>query len=221
MRKILLIVSSNLTGLNYYRQLMPHNHLIENFEGFEVQQAKCDVDNFEKIPDELIKGFNAVFFLRNISLKGKTKEYVDRCHRLGVKVIFDIDDYWRLPDWHPMYSVYKSTNYSKQVDDAIKYADLILTTNVWLHNQIKKINQNVFVISNSIDESLPQYKKVDIPNRRLRFGWVGGVYHFKDIQTKPKYKIESIKNIPTFNFGGSAECFLAMCLRRVTEFLAE
>lgn len=183
MRKILLIVSSRVTGLNYYRQLMPHNHLIDYFEGFEVQQAKCDVDNFEKMPDDIIKGFNAVFFLRQISLNGKTKQYVDRCHRLGCKVILDIDDYWRLPEWHPMYEQYKRTNYSKQVDEAIKYSDLIFTTNVWLLNQIKKINKNVFVLKNSIDTSLPQYQKVDIKNRRLRFGWIGGVFHLRDIQT--------------------------------------
>lgn len=182
MRKILLIVSSNVTGLNYYRQLMPHSHLIEFIEGFQIQQAKCDIDNFDNIPDDVIRGFNAVFFLRHISLNGNTKRYVDRCHKLGAKVIFDIDDYWRLPEWHPMYDQYKRSGYSKQVDDAIKYSDLIFTTNVWLLNQIKKLNHNVFVIPNSIDTSLPQYKKANIPNRRLRFGWIGGVYHLRDIQ---------------------------------------
>lgn len=182
MRKILLIVSSKATGLNYYRQLMPHNHILDHFEGFKIQQAKCDIDNFQNIPDDVIRDFNAVFFLRHISLEGRTKQYIDRCHKLGTKVIFDIDDYWRLPKLHPMYDQYKKLSYSKQIDDAIKYSDFVLTTNVWLLNQIKKLNQSVFVIPNSIDTSLPQYKKVDIPNRRLRFGWIGGVYHLRDIQ---------------------------------------
>lgn len=182
MRKILLIVSSRTTGLNYYRQLMPHNHLIDNFEGFEIQQAKCDIDNFDNIPDDVLKNYQAVFFLRHISLKGNSKKIIDRCHSLGCKVLFDIDDYWRLPEWHAMYEVYKSSNYSKQVDEAIKYSDLVFTTNVWLSKQIKKLNQNVFILPNSCDTSLPQYRKVEIKNRRLRFGWIGGVYHLRDIQ---------------------------------------
>jgi len=181
MRKILLIVSSNKTGLQYYRQLMPHNHLIEYFEGFEIKQAVSDGDNFNNIPDELLKEFNIVCFLRQISTKGNTKSIIDRCHRLGLKVFFDIDDYWRLPDWHPMCNIYKSSNYSKNVEEAIKYSDVITTTNVWLQNQIKKINPVVFVVKNCCDTSLPQYKKVDIQNRRKRFGWIGGVYHYKDL----------------------------------------
>ena len=81
-----------------------------------------------------------------------------------------------------MYEIYKQKNYPKNIEEALKYSDVITTTNVWLQNQIKKINPNVYVVPNCIDGSLPQYKQYESNNKRLRFGWIGGVYHLSDIR---------------------------------------
>lgn len=178
MPEILAISQQQQTGITYYRHLMPHSSL----KDVDILEAPIGTDGIHGIPDiELIK-YKAVFFMRHISLLGKTKEVCDRLHSLGVKVIFDMDDYWDLPTSHALYDTWDKQKIRQQTIDAFKYSDIVLTTTPRMYNLIQSYNKNCYILFNSVLETESQFKKRDITNRRVRFGWIGGVFHYHDIR---------------------------------------
>ena len=173
--KVLLITSPRITGLNYHRQLVPFS-TIEDVEAIAYNMWDFEwTDNF-------LKDFPVVSFLRSIDLSGRTTEIVERLHKLGIKVHFDIDDYWVLPVNHTLYANFKKQNVSKQVVEALKISDFVTTSTEYLANVIKQHNSNVYVLPNAINPDEEQWQKVDVKNELLRFGYIAGVHHMADIE---------------------------------------
>ena len=164
--KILLIVTGD-TGLQYHRQLTPHMVMAREC-GDEVRV----LPSFDAVSDLELQYFDIVHFIRHISLQGKTKEIVDRCHANDCKVVFDIDDNYNLNSDHGMFVekalVNKCIQFKKEkgiqlneheakqmpfgqyvsnVKEAIQYADLVTTTTDFLR---KFLGKGV-VIPNCID----------------------------------------------------------------------
>ena len=181
MTKVLLITSPRITGLNYHRQLVPFT-TIDGYEAIAYNQW-----DFEWT-DEYLKEFAFVSFLRQIDLTGKTQEILDRVHKLGLKVHFDIDDYWVLPVNHTLYPNFKKNNVSAQVVEALKGADLVTTSTEHLAKVIKQHNENVHVLRNAINPEEEQWKEVKVENELLRFGYIAGVHHTADVELlKPNF----------------------------------
>lgn len=181
MIKVLLITSPRITGLNYHRQLVPFS-VIDGIEAIAY-----NVWDFEWT-DEFLKEFQIVSFLRTIDLNGRTQEIIDRIHSLGIKIHFDIDDYWVLPVNHTLYQNFKKQNVSAQVIEALKGSDLITTSTRHLANVIKQHNENVYVLPNAINPEEEQWQEVKTTNERLRFGYIAGVHHIEDIEIlKPNF----------------------------------
>lgn len=163
------------TGIAYYRQAVPHTYLLNASQDFDVAQYS----SIKSISDEDLKEYQIVQFLRIID---DAEEVVKRCHALGVKVVFDVDDYWHLPKDHQLYEPYKKHDYTNKIIESIKLADHVTVTTAKLADQVKPINANVTVIPNAIDTNQPQYKIRKIDHPRLRFGWIGAAFHHKDIE---------------------------------------
>jgi glycosyltransferase involved in cell wall biosynthesis len=172
--KILLITSKRLTGLNYHRQIVPFTNLDIDAQAFPEWDF-----NFT---DEFIKEFQCVSFLRSINLYGRTLEIVERINKLGLKVHFDIDDYWVIPSKHPLYAGYKEQKIEVQTIEALKNADFITTTTEYLAQRIKEYNENVYVLPNSINPEETQWQHVEVKNDKVRFGYIAGVHHNKDVE---------------------------------------
>lgn len=195
--KILLIVTGD-TGLQYHRQIVPHKVLHRN-HGHEVRI----VHDFDKVSDLELEYFDIVQFIRQISITGRTKEIIDRCHATGCKVVFDIDDNYNLPSDHGILveksllancRKYKQERgielndyerkqipykeYISNVREAIQYADLVTTTTEHLRNFIGKGE----IIPNCIDMQEEQWQTKAEQSDKLRFGWIGGLWHEKDLE---------------------------------------
>ena len=195
--KILLIVTGD-TGLQYHRQLTPHMVMAREC-GDEVRV----LPSFDAVSDLELQYFDIVHFIRHISLQGKTKEIVDRCHANDCKVVFDIDDNYNLNSDHGMFVekalVNKCIQFKKEkgiqlneheakqipfgqyvsnVKEAIQYADLVTTTTDFLRTFIGK----GVVIPNCIDTTEAQWQTKAKPSDKIRFGWIGGLWHEKDLQ---------------------------------------
>jgi glycosyltransferase involved in cell wall biosynthesis len=185
--KILLVTSPRTTGLNYHRQIVPFSamdidlHVIQKWD--------------EEATDEFLKEFQCVSFLRSINLDGKTTEIAERIKKLGLKVHFDIDDYWKLPSSHPLYKGYKAQNVEQQVMEAIKVSDFVTTTTEYLATRIKEINKNVYVLRNAINPEEPQWEIVNLPNDLTRFGYIAGVHHNKDVKVVAPAIQKALKEI--------------------------
>lgn len=172
--KILLITSKKLTGLNYHRQIVP-------FQGLTEFDVKVCEEWSDEITDEFLKDFHCVSFLRNINLNGKTKEIAERIHKLGLKIHFDIDDYWKLPSSHPFYKAYAEQKVGEQTIEALEVSDFVTTTTEYLAFRIRDFNDSVYILPNAINPNEKQWELNNIESEKVRFGYIAGVHHQKDV----------------------------------------
>lgn len=173
--KILCITSPAITGLNFHRQLVPFNNLEEADVEYQSQWS------FE-FTDEYLKKFEIVSFLRLVDSQERTKEIYERIKGLGLKIHFDIDDYWVLPVHHNMYEGFKKNNIAKQVIEGIKGADLVTCTTPYLAEKLTPHNDNVHVLPNAINPREEQWQRIESINNKVRFGYIAGVHHNADIE---------------------------------------
>jgi len=177
--KILIVVNPEVTGVEYYRQLIPHYHFNSHYKDeFEVHQ----INEIESASDEFLKQFQLVQFSRIASWNGNSQKVLGRLRRLGIISVLDIDDYWVLPINHLLYHFYKEKDITKQTIVSLKYADHITTTTSLFAAVIQSVNPRVTVLPNAIDPTQPQFEINPTSSSPLRFGWVGGVCHYEDIK---------------------------------------
>lgn len=180
MINILLVITGN-TGLQYHRQIVPHE-LLDKVTG-EVKYYITSTTNFDQYDQTALKDQQIVYFLRSISNNGRTQDVVKRCHSAGAKVVLDIDDYWNLPSDHGMHQYAKQVNLKQNTEDAVVFSDLIVTTTEFFGDKIKRLNKNTVILPNTINKNEDQWKVMDIqdPDKRTRYGWIGGVWHSQDL----------------------------------------
>ena len=176
--KILVITDkANLTGINWHRMIMPHNDLAMNYEGVQCQAAI----SMDTVDDESLKDFQIVVFSRIVSDSERTKEIIDRAKKLGLKVIIDIDDYWKLHSKHEMNGIYEAKNVANQTLEGLKQADWVTTTTEHFADKIREFNTNVTVLPNSIANNDEQFWSEPTQSERVRIGWIGGIFHKEDL----------------------------------------
>lgn len=168
--RIIAFVNAN-SGPSYHRLIMPlllmdnpavdvfitNNLLVEHFE------KGCDVFMYNRVlPDHCDEQIAAL-----------KKTY-------GFKTVVDIDDYWELDVWHPLYTTYQADDFAMHQIRHIGYADAVLTTHARLAAECKHYNDNVHVIPNAI----PRQGQFDIkhdPYHLVRLFWQGSGTHKEDI----------------------------------------
>ncbi len=185
--KVLICMQHNVSALQYHRQIKPHERLDETHsEEIEFVYNRPDKGGEEVnvlwMTDEQLKEFGLVIFLRQISYNPAIiQPSIDKLKALNIKILLDIDDYWEVPKSHPMYQQYKVANYSQTVTSTLKQVDWVTTTTQHFANKISEYNTNVTVLPNCISPNDDQFKSRDIGSPRVRFGWIGGVYHSTDM----------------------------------------
>jgi hypothetical protein len=176
--KVLVVVTAK-TGLQYHRQLVPHFYLSQD-EDFQIMMTS----DISKESDEELKTFQIVHFLREVdsSLQFRTPYIIDRLRKFGIKIILDLDDYWRVKKTHNLNNQMRLSKYGDQVEQALKLVDYVTTTHEHLAKYIRPFNDNIVVIPNAINPEEHQFQRRKIENSRVRFGWIGGVHHRPDIE---------------------------------------
>jgi glycosyltransferase involved in cell wall biosynthesis len=173
-------VELSKSGSNYYRLEMPYQHLTQTTD---IEYGRCNTIN--GMPNEVLQQFDAVIFSRQFENNNNIdniKVIADQLHRLGVKIILDIDDYWVLSTFHVLKQQYKIHSVAENIIESIKYADLVTTTNALLAEKISKLNGNVEVLPNAIyPEIYPQFQPNYVPGDKYQIGYMGGVCHWEDV----------------------------------------
>lgn len=179
--RILLVGHFN-NGVFYHRLQVPYNALqVEGHEVLKTSSLHWESDKMVTI-DEL-KEFNVIVFNRNISDVLDPSPIYAKAKLAGVKIIMDLDDHWDIVAGHPMYSYARKTNYSKCIQDQLRYADHITTTHSHLRNQIIKLGidkNKVTVCRNAIDPNEPQYNQEFTTENNLM--WQGSSTHAMDLE---------------------------------------
>lgn len=166
--RIISFVNGN-SGPSYHRCIMP----LLLLEGIDVFVTNNLLDeHFEKGCDLFM--YNR--WLPDFAIP-KIKELQEK---YGFKVALDIDDHWELDPHHILYDQYIGDKNAEKQIEAIKWADLVLTTHTRLAELIQPFNSNVHVLPNAI----PKQGQFDIerkPHHLTRLFWQGSITHREDI----------------------------------------
>ena len=181
MRKIkVLVLPSDKTGVGKFRSIDPHVCLQNDYpEDFHV-----DIDYEPKVNDlNYWKQYDIVHFHRTINHEyDNSVNLIQRLNLLGIVTIMDLDDYWLPTQEHPVHMLVVQNNIHKKIMANLKAASYVTTTTEIFAKEISKLNKNVFVLPNAINEQELQFKAVTEPSDKLRFGWLGGSSHLHDIK---------------------------------------
>lgn len=179
--KILVIIPSypNISGVDYHRLLQPHKRMAEMFkESVDMYQ----INEIDTATIEFLQGFDIVIANRFIS-RVNGNDVIRKLKDANVPYVLDIDDDYRLPNWHILQQAAKQENHAAKILQALHYAKAITTTHEYLSGTLKyeASQPNTFEIPNAINPSEDQYKfakrKLDI----VKFGWSGSITHFEDV----------------------------------------
>lgn len=175
-----LVVPSDKFGCGLYRSVQPHSKLQELYpEDFEVdivdgfnwdnheELAKYDIVHFHKgLANDMTPIWNAIAF----------------CKENNIVTIMDVDDNWDVGQFHPLYLSNKAMKAGEKITATFKKVDYVTTTTEIFANKIRPWNKNVFVYPNAIDPNEEQYLPIKNPSKRIRFGFVMGSSHGRDME---------------------------------------
>ena len=176
----ILVVPSDRFGVGFYRSVNPHTYLDKLYgKEFEVeinyQPNYLDLESFKKydiihIHKGLINDMN-IFW-----------NFLEYCKANNIVTVMDIDDNWDVGPQHPLYTTHKKLGLDKMIVENLRRFDYVTTTTDIFANKIKKFNQNVVVFPNAVDPTDEQYSSEKNPSDKIRFGFVMGSAHEKDME---------------------------------------
>lgn len=114
----------------------------------------------------------------------KIPELLERCDKLGVKTVMDIDDFHSPSAEHPAYHLVKSMNLDDKILNNVKLARNLMVTTKIFQNEYLKYNKNIVIMPNTIDPEEDQYKinPVEKEDDKIRIGYLGGSSHKFDLE---------------------------------------
>jgi len=182
----ILFFNKDKGGVNYFRTETPAIQLkSSNSEEFDIEiktgLTNTDVNNiFEEF-----KNYDMVHYHRTIlNDLDKNLDLILKLKANGTKLIVDLDDFWELDKTHPLYIVAIKQKLKEISIQNIVNADAVTTTTDLFAEEIRKYNDNVVVLHNSVNSKiLPQYKSNNKFDRELiTISYIGGSSHFYDVQ---------------------------------------
>jgi glycosyltransferase involved in cell wall biosynthesis len=115
---------------------------------------------------------------------------------MGIVTICDIDDYWMPGKEHPIHDIIRFNKINEKIVANVKDAKYVTTTTSIFADEIKKINNNVFILPNGINPKEPQFIEPTPEFDKIRIGWLGGSSHLHDLEllNQSFSKITSLKD---------------------------
>ena len=174
----MLVIPSDRTGVGKFRSVDPHVYIAEHY-GDEF-----DIDIVYNMPNGDLEAFLKQYDLIHIHKQlDKQCKIIDMIKFLGIPVILDIDDHFKLGNDHPMSITAKKERWHEPIINHLKKADYVTTTTPIFAEVIKQHNKNVKVFPNAINPEEKQYAVAKNPRTdRLRVGIICGSSHLKDLE---------------------------------------
>ena len=174
----MLVIPSDRTGVGKFRSVDPHVYIAEHY-GDEF-----DIDIVYNMPNGDLEAFLKQYDLIHIHKQlDKQCKIIDMIKFLGIPVIIDIDDHFKLGNDHPMSITAKKERWHEPIINHLKKADYVTTTTPIFADVIKQHNKNVKVFPNAINPEEKQYAVAKNPRTdKLRVGIICGSSHLKDLE---------------------------------------
>lgn len=170
MLKILLHYDENV-GSHYHRLHIPFLNLKDKYE--IVISKKLEAKDFEGIDFLIYNRFITMPLFGLNSLKVKH----------GFKIIIDMDDKVHIPFDHYMSKMYETKDIPDKIIMGLKNADAIMCSTHVLADNLRKYNDNIYVIPNAIDFNIEQFQFKDKEHSdKLRIVYPCSLSHKKDVQ---------------------------------------
>jgi len=176
----------------YHRLLIPLTKLAEKAANV------VRVDNLDNTPDDVLNDIDVVVISRLEGI-GNLDIQLKRLKDKSIPYILDIDDYWVLPSGHLMHNDYKRANAGLMITTMISNAAHVWCATEQLVMHCLKYNDNVHHVPNAIAMDQPQWDAPVKQDRKMTFGWIGGIHHFDDLALMRETFIRlTADNIPLF-----------------------
>jgi DNA-directed RNA polymerase specialized sigma24 family protein len=175
--KVLMLRNVPESGVEYHRCLIPAHHIADNYKHIDITL----INTIDQAKADFFKSYQLLVITRQASRSINPVHLINTAKQAGCKVLYDIDDYWVLPNDHVLYYAYNREE-SNRVVDTIRAADYVTTTTSYLADKIKNYNTNVEVLPNGINPDQPQWSSTATESDLVRVGWQGGICHLPDIQ---------------------------------------
>jgi glycosyltransferase involved in cell wall biosynthesis len=175
-----LCLPSDRTGVGKFRSVDPHIFLQNLFP----DEFHVDIIYEPDLNDlNFWKNYEIVVFHRSIGNDfDLANQHIRKLNDMGIVTICDIDDYWMPGKEHPIHDIIKFNKINEKIVANIRDSKFVTTTTAVFADEIKKINQNVFIFPNGINPDEPQFKEPTPESDRIRIGWLGGSSHLHDLQ---------------------------------------
>lgn len=175
-----LVVPSDTFGVGFYRSVSPHTQLDKLYGNeFDVEinytPNYADFESFKKY--DIIHIHKGLY--GNMELFWS---FLDFCKANNITTVMDIDDNWDVGPQHPLYLSNKANKIGEKIIGSMKKFDYVTTTTEIFANKIRKYNPNVLVFPNAVDPTEEQYQPIKNPSEKIRFGFVMGSAHEKDME---------------------------------------
>ena len=174
--KIAVITSDKVAGSVFHRIVMPHMALAKVYDDVHVTY----VTGMANMSDEQIGEFDFAVAHESYWDVGT----IERVRKLGVKFIYDIDDYWELEPFMLSFPQWKHINMKHLVLNTASNCDLVTcTTPILRSSLVANIKNRVEIMPNGVDPDDEWWKPSPNPTwDDFRVGYVGALEHLHDIR---------------------------------------
>lgn len=109
-------------------------------------------------------------------------ELADKVLEADKKLVIDIDDYWKVHREHHFYNTEENNRYVSGLLKSLSKAHLVTcSTGILAERLEEELGITATVIKNTIPKETSQFSPVTLPHSKVRFGWIGGVFHKHDL----------------------------------------
>lgn len=175
-----LVVPSDTHGVGLYRSMSPHVKLQDLYpDDFDVDIKY----GFNWNDLATLDNYDIVHFHKGLAMDmNPLWNALAFCKERNIVTIMDIDDNWEVGQFHPLFQTNRAMKAPEKITSTFRKVDYVTTTTPIFAEKIKKWNKNVFVYPNAIDPNEEQYLPIKNPSNRIRFGFVMGSSHERDME---------------------------------------
>lgn len=176
----ILCVPSDEGGCGLHRSLVPHIKLDE------LYSDKFDV-TIEYHPDwsdlNMVRQYDIIHFHKGLFPDMEAfRSALAYCRENNITTVMDVDDYWEVGQFHPLYHLNKMNNSAQLIRENLSLVDYVTTTTDIFANRLRKYNKNVKVFVNALDPEEMENMKVEKKSDKIRIGYVMGSSHEHDME---------------------------------------